>query len=108
MLRRGVAAREGASRVGEIVVDPARRKVWVGEREVALSNKEFGLLRVLAADPTRVFTKRELLEAVWGYRGPGNTRTLDSHASRLRRKLDPEHGRYVVNCWGYGYRLIDG
>jgi DNA-binding response OmpR family regulator len=108
VLRRGPAAREGACRAGEVVVDPARRKVWVGEREVTLSNKEFGLLRVLVGDPTRVFTKRELLETVWGYRGPGHTRTLDSHASRLRRKLDPEHGRYVVNCWGVGYRLIDG
>ena len=102
------ASARGRCRVGEIVVDPARRKAWVGEREVALSNKEFGLLRVLASDPSRVFTKRELLEAVWGYRSPARTRTLDSHASRLRRKLDPEHGRYVVNCWGYGYRLIDG
>ncbi len=72
---------------------------------MTLSNKEFGLLRVLAGEPSRVFTKRELLEAVWGYRSPARTRTLDSHASRLRRKLDPENGRYVVNCWGYGYRL---
>jgi DNA-binding response OmpR family regulator len=108
VLRRGVGARQGPLRVGELIVDPARRKTWVGEREVALSNKEFGLLRVLAGDPSRVFAKRELLEAVWGYRTPARTRTLDSHASRLRRKLDPEHGRYVVNCWGYGYRLIDG
>lgn len=107
VLRRG-SGQEGPSRVGEIVVDSARRKAWVGEREVALSNKEFGLLRVLASDPARVFAKRELLEAVWGYRTPARTRTLDSHASRLRRKLDPEHARYVVNCWGYGYRLLDG
>jgi DNA-binding response OmpR family regulator len=107
VLRRG-GAREGPCRAGEIVVDPARRKAWVGEREVALSNKEFGLLRVLASEPTRVFTKRELLETVWGYRTPARTRTLDSHASRLRRKLDPERGRYVVNCWAYGYRLVDG
>jgi DNA-binding response OmpR family regulator len=108
VLRRGLGGREGPCRAGEIVVDPARRKAWVGEREVALSNKEFSLLRVLASDPSRVFAKRELLEAVWGYRSPARTRTLDSHASRLRRKLDPEHGRYVVNCWGFGYRLIDG
>jgi DNA-binding response OmpR family regulator len=108
VLRRGLRRREGPCRVGEIVIDPARRKVWVGEREVALSNKEFGLLRLLASDPSRAFAKRELLEAVWGYRSPARTRTLDSHASRLRRKLDPEHGRYVSNCWGYGYRLIDG
>lgn len=108
VLRRDRGKRDGALRVGEIVVDPSRRKAWVGEREVTLSNKEFGLLRVLASDPQRVFAKRELLEAVWGYRTPARTRTLDSHASRLRRKLDPEHGRYVVNCWGFGYRLIDG
>jgi len=108
VLRRGLKGREGPCRVGEVVVDPARRKVWVGEREVTLSNKEFGLLRVLASDPSRVFSKQELLEVVWGYRSPARTRTLDSHASRLRRKLDPEHGRYVVNCWGYGYRLLDG
>jgi DNA-binding response OmpR family regulator len=108
VLRRCQDAHEGPWRVGEIVIDPARRKVWVGEREVRLSNKEFGLLRVLARDPSRVFPKRELLEEVWGYRSPTRTRTLDSHASRLRRKLDPEHARFVVNCWGYGYRLVDG
>jgi DNA-binding response OmpR family regulator len=108
VLRRGRSRREGPLRVGEIVVDAARRKAWVGDREVSLSNKEFGLLRVLASDPTRVFSKDELLEAVWGYRTPARTRTLDSHASRLRRKLDPEHGRYIVNAWGFGYRLLEG
>jgi DNA-binding response OmpR family regulator len=108
VLRRGAVQREGPCRVGEIVVDPARRKAWVGQREVRLSNKEFSLLRVLAADPHRVFSKPDLLSEVWGYRTPARTRTLDSHASRLRRKLDPEHGRYVVNCWGVGYRLVDG
>jgi DNA-binding response OmpR family regulator len=108
VLRRRRADREGPCRVGEIVIDPARRKVWVGEREVPLSNKEFGLLRVLASDPSRVFPKRVLLEEVWGFRSPTRTRTLDSHASRLRRKLDPEQARFVVNCWGYGYRLVDG
>jgi DNA-binding response OmpR family regulator len=54
-----------------------------------------------------VFTKQELLRDVWGFRSMGRTRTLDSHASRLRRKLDPESGRYVINVWGVGYRLID-
>ena len=108
VLRRRSNRRDGPRRVGEIVVDPARRKAWVGAREVALSNKEFSLLRVLAAEPHRVFTKADLLGEVWGYRTPARTRTLDSHASRLRRKLDPEQGRYVVNCWGVGYRLVDG
>ena len=75
---------------------------------MALSNKEFSLLRVLASDPIRVFSKKELLAEVWGYRTEARTRTLDSHASRLRRKLDPENSRYVINCWGVGYRLVDG
>ncbi|HET9676875.1 MAG TPA: response regulator transcription factor, partial [Solirubrobacterales bacterium] len=108
VLRRRAYSKEGPSRVGELLVDPVRRRVTVGKQPVALSNKEFALLRVLASDPTRVFTKEELLAAVWAYRGPSKTRTLDSHASRLRRKLDPEHGRFVINCWGTGYRLIDG
>jgi DNA-binding response OmpR family regulator len=108
VLRRRVGRREGPARIGELTLDPLQRRVRVGEREVPLSKKEFTLLRVLARDPTRVFTKAELLQEVWGYSSPGKTRTLDSHASRLRRKLDPEHSRYVVNCWGIGYRLIDG
>ncbi len=108
VLRRRTDGREGPVRVGELSIDPARRRVAVGEREVHLAKKEFALLRILASDPTRVFAKDELLQRVWGFRSPGKTRTLDSHASRLRRKLDPEGCRYVVNCWGIGYRLIDG
>jgi DNA-binding response OmpR family regulator len=108
VLRRRAERREGPSRVGELVVDPARRQVWVGKRQVKLSTKEFSLLRVLVSDPHRVFSKRELLGEVWGFRTPAKTRTLDSHASRLRRKLDPRGSRYVVNCWGVGYRLVDG
>jgi DNA-binding response OmpR family regulator len=107
VLRRRDARREGPRRIGELFIDPSRRKVQVGDREVALANKEFTLLRALAADPHRVFTKDELLRDVWGFRSMGRTRTLDSHASRLRRKLDPETGQYVVNCWGVGYRLLD-
>jgi DNA-binding response OmpR family regulator len=108
VLRRHRGERRGPRRVGEIVIDPVRRRVTVSDRLVDLSNKEFSLLRALAADPTRVFTKEELLRDVWGYRSLGRTRTLDSHASRLRRKLDPDNGNFVVNCWGVGYRLIDG
>jgi DNA-binding response OmpR family regulator len=108
VLRRVEQRRSGPLRVGEIVVDPARWRAWVGDREVKLSKKEFSLLRVLAADPHRVFSKRELLGEVWGFRTPTKTRTLDSHASRLRRKLDPDGARFVINCWGVGYRLLDG
>ena len=108
LLRRTHDRHATPMRVGEILIDPSRRKVTVGGREVHLAKKEFTLLRVLASDPTRVFGKDELVRDVWGLRGPsGKTRTLDGHASRLRRKLDPEHRRYVVNCWGIGYQLVD-
>jgi DNA-binding response OmpR family regulator len=108
VLRRRSSRREGPRRVGDVFIDPSRREVRVGDRPVPLANKEFALLSALAAEPTRVFTKEELLRDVWGFRSMGRTRTLDSHASRLRRKLDPERGRYVINHWGVGYRLIDG
>ena len=88
------------------MIDHEQRTVSVDDRPVRLSSKEFGLLGALAAEPTRVFSKEELLRDVWGYRSIGHTRTLEAHASRLRRKLDPERGRYVVNCWGVGYRLV--
>jgi len=108
VLRRRDSRREGPRRIGDLFIDPSRREVRVADRDVSLANKEFALLRALASDPHRVFTKDELLRDVWGFRSMGRTRTLDSHASRLRRKLDPEHGRYVVNVWGVGYRLLDG
>jgi DNA-binding response OmpR family regulator len=108
VLRRRDARRLGPRRVGELFVDTATREVRVGDRQVELAGKEYALLCALAAEPRRVFTKDELLRDVWGFRAAGNTRTLDSHASRLRRKLDPDHGRYVVNVWGVGYRLVEG
>ncbi|MEK6326195.1 MAG: response regulator transcription factor [Actinomycetota bacterium] len=108
VLRRRDSRREGPRRVGEIFIDPSRRQVRIGDRPIKLANKEFSLLCTLASDPVRVFTKEELLRDVWGFRSMGRTRTLDSHASRLRRKLDPENGRFVINVWGVGYRLIDG
>jgi DNA-binding response OmpR family regulator len=108
LLRRRADHREGPRRVGEIVIDTATREVRVAGRLVELANREYALLLALAAEPTRVFSKQELLRDVWGYRTMGRTRTLDSHASRLRRKLDPERSRYVVNIWGVGYRLMHG
>jgi DNA-binding response OmpR family regulator len=108
LLRRRGPRRSGPIRVGDIAIDPARREVRVAGRPVRLANKEFQLLRALASDPQRVFTKEQLLRGVWGYRSMGRTRTLDSHASRLRRKLDPDGHRFVKNCWGVGYRLVDG
>ena len=93
-------------RVGELVVNTMSREVTLGGMQVGLSAKEFQLLATLAAEPERVFTKKELLETVWGFRSQGRTRTLDSHASRLRQKLAAYSDQtWVVNVWAVGYRL---
>ncbi len=92
----------------EIAVDQATRAVTVSGERVVLSGKEYELLVKLAADPTRVFSKETLLRDVWGFRSHARTRTLDSHASRLRRKLGERGaGPFVINVWGVGYRLLD-
>jgi DNA-binding response OmpR family regulator len=100
--------RRGRLRVGELEIDPAGRDARLRGRRVELSAKEFALLLALAAEPTRVFTKEQLLRDVWGFRAMGTTRTLDSHACRLRQKLGRAGDRFVVNVWGVGYRLVDG
>jgi DNA-binding response OmpR family regulator len=93
--------------VGPLSIDPGAHAVRIHGRDVDLRRLEFELLLHLAKDPRRVFPKDELLRAVWGYRSTGSTRTLDSHASRLRRKLDGDDDhRWVINVWGIGYRLI--
>ena len=99
---------QGRLRVGELVLDPVCREVRLRGVRLTLSQKEFALLRTLAAEPTRVFTMAELLRDVWGFRSHGATRTLDSHACRLRQKLSARGDRFVVNVWGVGYRLVDG
>lgn len=95
-------------RVGSLVVDRRARHARYAGMVVELSGKEFALLEALARDPQRVVTKGELLRDVWGYAAPGRTRTVDSHASRLRRKLEAAGAgrRYVGNVWGIGYRLL--
>ena len=97
------------SRVGTLTVDHRTREVRVGERRVTLAAKEYELLQALIAEPTRVYTREELLRDVWGFRGHTPTRTLDSHASRLRQKLAAAQPgrRLVINIWGIGYRLCD-
>ena len=95
-------------RAGAITVDRATRRVTVGDTPVTLAGREFELLCKLASDPVRVFTKEQLLREVWGFRSSARTRTVDSHASRLRRKLGAAGGgECVINIWGVGYRLLD-
>ncbi len=97
----------GAVRVGALVVDPVSREVRLNDVPVPVSQKEFALLRILVSDVTRVFTKEELVRSVWGT-NLGSSRTLDSHACRLRQKLAGSEHQYILNVWGVGYRLLDG
>ena len=107
VLRRVRPPQPAVVEAGPVRIDTQTRDVRVGGRRVQLSQKEYELLLRLAGDPRRVFTKVELLHEVWQYRSPARTRTLDSHASRLRRKLREAGGTGLVeNVWGVGYRLL--
>ena len=103
VLRRVAPPESERLTAAEIEIDRPTRRVTVAGRRVVLPSKEYELLLKLASDPHRVFTKDELLRDVWGFRAQARTRTLDSHASRLRRRLG---GPYVQNVWGVGYCLI--
>lgn len=107
VLRRVAPARRDVIETGPLRIDVAARHVSVGGRTAQLSATEFALLVELARDPYRVFAKKELLRTVWGYPAGIETRTVDSHASRVRRKLAAAGAAepLVVNEWGVGYRL---
>ena len=107
--RTAPAGRRDRLVVGQLEVDRLSRSVRVAGAPVLLASKEYELLVALACEPERVFRKEELLRDVWGFRSLGRTRTLDSHASRLRRKLNAPvaDGTFVVNVWGVGYRLVE-
>ena len=91
---------------GPLKVDVATRTATFGGVARELHRMEFALLAHLARDPTRVHEKADILREVWGYRAEGSTRTLDAHASRLRRKLARAGAEgWVCSTWGVGYRL---
>lgn len=99
----------GTIRIGPLEIDRRSMVALVHGAQVKLSAKEFGLLATLARDPGRVIGKPELLREVWGFAAGARTRTVDSHASRLRGKL-ARAGLvgWVRNVWGQGYRLLPG
>jgi DNA-binding response OmpR family regulator len=108
LLRRTVAAhRSPRVEVGPLTIDPLARAASLNGLPLRLRHLEYELLLHLAREPHRVFAKQELLRAVWGHPAPVCSRTLDSHSSRLRRKLRAHSDeRWVVNVRGVGYRLI--
>lgn len=108
LLRRS-SARMGhrTLRVGSLVLDLEARRASVSDRQLELCRIEFELLARLASDPERAFTRGELLLEIWGYPPGTATRTLDTHACRLRQKLDAASGGpWIPSVRGVGYRLI--
>jgi DNA-binding response OmpR family regulator len=95
--------------VGDLEIDPERRRVVVAGRPVDLTPTEFDLLTVLARHPGRVFSRLELLERVQGYAYEGYERTIDAHVKNIRQKIeaDPRKPRYILTVYGLGYKFSE-
>lgn len=93
--------------VGKIKIFPDAWRVFVGEKEIKLTNKEFELLLFLATNPNIVFTKDTLFDRVWGMDSIGEAATVIVHINRLREKLEEDSGNpsYIETVWGAGYRF---
>ena len=93
----------------KLIVDPQKRKVTLGETKVELTAKEFDLLYQLMKNPGRAYSRKELLDVVWGYKFDGYDHTVNSHINRLRTKIeqDASKPRYVLTVWGVGYRFAE-
>ena len=90
---------------GDMKIDSESHRVFIGEKEVNLTAKEFDLLELLATNPAKVYSREDLLNIVWGYEYPGDARTVDVHIRRLREKIEknPSDPKYVYTKWGVGY-----
>jgi DNA-binding response OmpR family regulator len=106
--RTGVPPRSDARplRLGDLVIDPARREVLVGGNGVDLRAKEFDLLQALAKHEGLVLSRDQLLDAVWGFDFAGQTRTVDVHVAHIRAKLAQAGSKVTIETvWGVGYKL---
>lgn len=94
-------------RIRDLVVEPRTWRVWKGEKEIKLPNREFQLLRFLAENPNLVFSKEELFEKIWGYDYVGDAATVSVHINRLREKIedDVRNPKLIETVWGAGYRM---
>lgn len=92
---------------GDLTLDREKRLVLLSGKEVHLTAKEFDLLLYLMSSPGRVYSRSDLLDAVWGYKHSGYEHTVNSHINRLRAKLekDPANPIYVLTVWGVGYKF---
>lgn len=90
---------------GDLKLDCESRRLFVQGREINLTAKEFDLLELLVMNPNKVYSRENLLNLVWGYKYPGDVRTVDVHVRRLREKIEPNPSepKYVHTKWGVGY-----
>jgi Transcriptional regulatory protein, C terminal len=88
-----------------LLLDHDQRRVWADGQEIPLSYQEFELLAFLSAHPSTVFSRADLVTRVWQRDFPADSRTVDVHVSRLRRKLGPQYGRYLVTEYRVGYQF---
>ena len=90
---------------GDMRIDLDSRRVFISDKEVNLTAKEFDLLELLITNPNKVYNRENLLNLVWGYDYPGDVRTVDVHVRRLREKVEanPSEPRYIHTKWGVGY-----
>lgn len=90
---------------GDMKIDREGRRVYIGEKEINLTAKEFDVLELLLLNPNKVYSREKLLTLVWGEDYPGDVRTVDVHIRRLREKIEknPSEPRYVHTKWGVGY-----
>lgn len=100
---------ESVIRLGELTVDPEKRKITLRGEEVSLTAKEFELLHQFAKHPGRVYSRAQLLDLVWGHGYQGFDHTVNSHINRLRAKLEhnPADPQYILTVWGVGYKLTE-
>lgn len=103
----GRGENDGAIQVGDLRILPQSWKVFKGEQEIKMPNREFALLKFLAENPNIVFSKERLFEAIWGYDYMGDSATVTVHVGRIRDKIedDPAHPKIIETVWGAGYRL---
>jgi len=111
VLRRseGKAVSKAILTVGDIIIDTEKRLVRRGDLNIELTPIEFDILRVMAENPGRVYSRMQLLDKVQGDAYEGYERTVDSHIKNLRKKLelDSEHPEYIITIYGVGYKLED-